>query len=109
LIYLAVFSYLTDSYTLYSSSVLAAMSMVRNIVGAVFPLFTSAMYSRLGIQGAGGLVAGLATLLGATPVVLFVYGERARARSPFAKQLAKAEAEREAEMALAKAKEIEGV
>ncbi len=58
------------------------------------------MYDRLGIQGAGGLTAALATLLGATPFVLFfVYGARARARSPFAKQLAKAEAEREAEIA----------
>ena len=107
LIYLSVFNYLADSYTLYSSSVLASMSMVRNIVGSVFPLFTSAMYARLGVQGAGGLTAGLATLLGATPFILFVYGARARARSPFAKQLAQAEADREAAMALAKVKGVE--
>jgi len=85
------------------------MSMVRNIVGSVFVLFTGAMYDRLGIQGAGGLTAGLATLLGATPFVLFVYGARVRAKSTFAKQLAKAEAERDAGMALARMKEIEGV
>ena len=55
------------------------------------------MYDRLGIQGAGGLVAGLATVLSVTPFLLFVLGAKARGRSPFAKQLARAQAEREEE------------
>ncbi|GAA5972660.1 hypothetical protein JCM11641_002963 [Rhodosporidiobolus odoratus] len=93
LTYLVAFSYLADAYTIYASSALSAMSFVRNIVGAVFPLFTSQMYDALGIQGAAGLTAGLATVFAVIPFVIFVYGARLRARSPFAQELAKREAE----------------
>ncbi|KDE09672.1 hypothetical protein MVLG_00078 [Microbotryum lychnidis-dioicae p1A1 Lamole] len=106
LIYLAVFSYLADSYTLYASSALSAMSFARNLVGAVFPLFTDSLYDRLGIQGAGGLTSGLATLLSVTPFVLFIYGARLRARSPFAQEL---ERMKRAAQALAELKEEEVV
>ncbi|BGP36441.1 hypothetical protein JCM10450v2_000341 [Rhodotorula kratochvilovae] len=94
-VYLTAFSYLADSYTLYASSALSAMSFVRNCVGAVFPLFTTQMYNSLGVQGAAGLTAGLATALSVTPFVLFVYGARLRARSPFAQELAARVAEEE--------------
>ncbi|GAA5900772.1 hypothetical protein JCM5296_004891 [Sporobolomyces johnsonii] len=97
LVYLTTFSYLADSYSLYASSALSAMSFVRNVVGAVFPLFTTQMYDRLGIQGAGGLTAGIATLLSVTPFVLFRYGSTLRARSPFAKELARREGAAQAE------------
>ena len=40
-----------------ASSALSAMSFIRNLVGAVFPLFTQQMYDSLGIQGATGLVS----------------------------------------------------
>ncbi|BGO94746.1 hypothetical protein NBRC10512_007307 [Rhodotorula toruloides] len=96
LTYLTAFSYLADAYALYASSALSAMSFVRNCVGAVFPLFTQSMYDRLGIQGATGLTAGLGTLLSVTPFILFIYGARLRARSPFAKELARREAEERA-------------
>lgn len=59
---------------------------------AVFPLFTPNMYDKLGIQGAGGLTAGIGTLLSITPFVLFKYGSALRARSPFAQELARLEA-----------------
>lgn len=53
----------------------------------MFPLFTTQLYNALGVQGAGGLTAGLAALLSATPFLLYKYGARLRARSPFAKEL----------------------
>lgn len=90
-IYLAAFSYLSDGYTLYASSALSAMSFLRNLVGAVFPLFTSQLFDRLGVQGAGGLVFGLSTILSVIPFVLFKYGARLRERSPFAMELRRAE------------------
>lgn len=119
LTYLTAFSYLADAYALCpsfplfhnprrqlthppslsrpdASSALSAMSFVRNCVGAVFPLFTQSMYDRLGIQGATGLTAGLGTLLSVTPFILFIYGAKLRARSPFAKELARLEAEERA-------------
>lgn len=96
------------------------MSFVRNLVGAVFPLFTtqvrrssalalarraalthrphSQLYNKLGVQGAGGLTAGLAALLSATPFLLYRYGARLRARSPFAKELARLAAKDAAEV-----------
>ena len=36
-IYLSVFNYLADAYTLYASSALAAQSFARNIIGGSFP------------------------------------------------------------------------
>lgn len=96
------------------------MSFVRNVVGAVFPLFTQQMYEKLGIQGATGLVSvsrliptafpfcfprltarlytsqGLGTLLAGTPFLIFIHGARLRARSPFAKELAQKQAEERA-------------
>ncbi|GAA6059611.1 hypothetical protein JCM10212_005110 [Sporobolomyces blumeae] len=98
-VYLSTFSYLAESYSLYASSALSGMSFVRNIVGAVFPLFTTALYDRLGVQGAGGLTAGIATLLSATPFVLYRYGASLRSRSPFARELARLEAEKNAKQA----------
>ncbi|GAA6059612.1 hypothetical protein JCM10212_005111 [Sporobolomyces blumeae] len=88
LVFLATYSYVAASYALYASSALAVVGFIRNIAGAVFPLFTTAMYDRLGIQGAGGLTAGIATVLSLTPFFLFRYGPTLRARSPFAKELA---------------------
>lgn len=45
------------------------------------------LYGALGVQGAGGLTAGLGALLAATPFVMYRYGATLRARSPFAKEL----------------------
>lgn len=87
-IFLAVYSYLAASYTLYASSALSSMNLARNVIASVFPLFTSQMYARLGVQSAGILTAALATGLSTVPFLLFVFGARLRARSPFAKQLA---------------------
>ncbi|GAA5922098.1 MFS transporter [Sporobolomyces koalae] len=88
LVFVATYGYLADAYSLYASSALAAMGFCRNVTGAVFPLFTPQMYDRLGIQGAGALTAGIATLLSLTPFLLFRYGARLRARSSFAQTLA---------------------
>lgn len=52
------------------------------------PLFTPALYAKIGIQGAGSLVGGLAVLLAAIPFVLFCFGARLRAKSRFAKEMA---------------------
>lgn len=55
------------------------------------------MYSKLGVQNAGILTAALGTGLSIIPFLLFAYGARLRARSPFAQELARLEEqEREA-------------
>ncbi|KAK3313156.1 major facilitator superfamily domain-containing protein [Apodospora peruviana] len=86
-IYLAVFNYLADTYHKYASSALAAQSLCRNILGGVFPLVTHALFVNLGEARAAGLLGGIATALTVVPWVLVFFGERIRARSPFATQL----------------------
>ncbi|KAH7210449.1 major facilitator superfamily domain-containing protein [Fusarium oxysporum] len=84
-IYLAVFNYLADTYHGYASSALAAQSLCRNILGGIFPLVTARMISSLTLKGTGGLLGGLGLLLTGIPWLLYIYGQRIRARSPFTK------------------------
>ncbi|KAI9172629.1 Efflux pump atB [Paramyrothecium foliicola] len=86
-IYLAVFNYLADVYGPYASSALATQSMCRNLLAGVFPLFTNSMIRNLGFNGAGSLLGGISLLLTVIPWILTIYGERIRARSPFAGKL----------------------
>lgn len=41
LIFLSVFNYLIDGYTIFAASVLAANAILRSLFGFAFPLFTS--------------------------------------------------------------------
>ncbi|CAG8936409.1 unnamed protein product [Penicillium salamii] len=86
-IYLAVFNYLADTYHQYASSALAAQSMCRNLLAGIFPLVTSSMIKNLTLAGTGGLLGGLGLLLAIIPWLLFFFGRRIRANSPFAKEL----------------------
>jgi MFS family permease len=83
-VYLAAFNYLADSYHIYASSALAANSFCRNVIGGCFPLVTAVMFDNMGIKPAGGLLAGLATVLTVIPWVLIFNGEKIRARSRMA-------------------------
>jgi hypothetical protein len=97
--------YLVDSYLIYSASVLAANSVLRSLFGAAFPLFTTQMYQRLGINWASTLVAFLALACAPLPflfyrvcplspklsvsfLTLLQYGEKIRTRSKYAKEAA---------------------
>ena len=84
-IYLAVFNYLADVYHRYASSALAGQSFCRNVLAAVFPLFTNQMFERLGYGGASSLLGGIATLLTFVPWVLVFQGEKIRGRSKVAR------------------------
>ncbi|KAG7535897.1 hypothetical protein FFLO_03643 [Filobasidium floriforme] len=80
-IYLGVYSYLSDAYEHFSSSANASQSFVRNVLGAVFPLFARRLYQALGPPQAGSIVAAFATILAAVPFLLVRYGAVLRARS----------------------------
>ena len=62
IVILAVLNYIVDSYGPYSASALAGVILVRNVVGAVFPLFASQMYHKLGNEWASTLLAFLSLL-----------------------------------------------
>lgn len=83
-IYLAVFNYLADVYHVYASSALAAQSFMRNIMAAIFPLFTDIMFTNLGYPAASSLLGGVAALLTVVPWVLLFHGEKIRGRSKIA-------------------------
>ncbi|EAW14021.1 MFS transporter [Aspergillus clavatus NRRL 1] len=84
LVFLSVFNYLIDAYTIYSASVLAANSALRSLFGAAFPLFTSYLYSGLGIHWASSIPAFLALACVPIPIVFYVYGARIRKRCRYA-------------------------
>jgi hypothetical protein len=83
-IYLATFNYLADSYHVYASSALAAQNFCRNVLAGIFPLIVNAMFTNLGLKGAGGVLGGIAMLLSVIPWVLLFFGERIRSRSKLA-------------------------
>ncbi|KAK9470495.1 major facilitator superfamily domain-containing protein [Dipodascopsis tothii] len=87
-IFSGFFNYATDCYRIYSASVMAIMSMTRSVIGATFPLFTDAMYDRLGVHWATALLGFLAIGLGPIPFLFLKYGERLRANSAFCTSLA---------------------
>lgn len=86
LVILSFLSYVVDSYQTYSASSLAGVILVRNLVGAGFPLFSTQMYLRLGNEWASTLLAFLALALVPIPFVFFHWGARIRMASPFASQ-----------------------
>ncbi|KAF5008589.1 hypothetical protein FDECE_5141 [Fusarium decemcellulare] len=84
LIYVAIINYLTDTYAEYAASVIAANTVARSAGSAAAPLFTTQMFSALGIGGGGSLIGGVATLLAFIPFVFYWYGARIRRKSKYA-------------------------
>ncbi|GLI68111.1 hypothetical protein VaNZ11_012438 [Volvox africanus] len=83
LVFLSCSNYLVDNYLIYAASVLAANSVLRSIFGAVFPLFTTKMYARLGIHWASALPAFLAVACLPFPLLFWKYGADVRKRCKY--------------------------
>ncbi|KAJ5444678.1 bicyclomycin resistance protein [Penicillium daleae] len=84
LVYMGIVSYLIDTYTIYSASVMAGMSVFRFVFGAAFPLFSNAMYERLGIHWASCIPAFLSVLCMPLPFLIYKYGPEIRKRCKYA-------------------------
>jgi len=84
LVFLSVMNYLIDAYTIFAASVLAANSVLRSCFGAAFPLFTTYMYSNLGIHWASTVPAFLALACVPFPFLFYKYGASIRERCKFA-------------------------
>ncbi|OAF61216.1 hypothetical protein VC83_02475 [Pseudogymnoascus destructans] len=84
LLILPILNYLIDSYIIYVASVLAAAAIFRSVVGAVFPLFTTQMYERLGIHWATSVPAFLTLLCLSFPLVMYRYGAALRMKCKYA-------------------------
>ncbi|KAK5004936.1 hypothetical protein LTR28_008305 [Elasticomyces elasticus] len=81
----AVADYVTDAYARYGGSAVAAVAFGENMFAAFLPLSAHSMYSALGFQWASTLLACLALMLSFAPVMLMIWGETFRQRSPFMK------------------------
>lgn len=80
LCYYSVNNYIIDSNNKYAASALAAKVFLRSGGGAAFPLFTTQMYNRLGLQWASWLLAFIALAMILIPYCFYVFGGRLRKR-----------------------------
>lgn len=80
LCYYSVNNYIIDSYQKYAASALAAKVFLRSGGGAAFPLFTTQMYDRLGLQWASWLLAFIGVAMVFIPYIFFFFGAGLRAR-----------------------------
>ncbi|CAO1628107.1 unnamed protein product [Parajaminaea phylloscopi] len=79
-----ILAYLTDSYGAFSASALGAAILIRNIAGAVSPLFASYQFNNLGNHWATSLIAFLSLLLIPASFFFFYRGKTLRDASPWA-------------------------
>lgn len=77
--------YLADSYLSFAASGFAALSLVRSLMSAAFPLFATQMFDGLGANVAASVLAALATVFCIVPPLFTRYGKKIRARSKFAR------------------------
>lgn len=82
-LFLGLFNYVIDAYLFVAASALSAMTVVRSLFGAGFPLFATQMYEALNPRWASTLLGGVAILLGPIPFVLRWYGHHLRRRSKY--------------------------
>ncbi|KAF7760102.1 hypothetical protein Agabi119p4_10778 [Agaricus bisporus var. burnettii] len=79
--------YILDSFTLHAASALAAVSCLRSLAGFGFPLFAPSMYDTLGYGKGNTILACVAIVIGCpAPFVFWIYGEKIRHTSRFARK-----------------------
>ncbi|KAI0093177.1 major facilitator superfamily domain-containing protein [Irpex rosettiformis] len=83
-IFTSTFTYLTVAYRHLAAEALTSNAVMRTLFAGAFPLFSTAMYNRLGTDGATALLAGLMTVMAPLPFVFARVGERLRAKSAYA-------------------------
>ncbi|KIP02007.1 hypothetical protein PHLGIDRAFT_130975 [Phlebiopsis gigantea 11061_1 CR5-6] len=84
LLFQAGLNYLPDCYPRFVASVLAGNDFFRSMVGAAFPLFSTAFFHNLGVGPACSILGGAAILMLPAPFLLYKYGARVRAWSKYA-------------------------
>ena len=82
----AVDMYITDAYTKYAGSAIAAVAFGENMFAAWLPLATKSMYTNLGFQWASSLLGFVALALTLAPIALLIKGAAIRKRSKFIKK-----------------------
>jgi hypothetical protein len=77
-------TYVIDAYETYAASATGAAAFIRTMAGFSFPLFAPSLYESLGIAWGNAVLAGVASVICiVAPAIMWKYGERIRARSPY--------------------------
>lgn len=87
-IVIAAVVYVTDSYSGYAASAIAAVAFGENTFAALLPLAAKPMYIRLGSQWASSLLAFIALALTLAPTILLWKGDVIRSKSKAIKKMA---------------------
>ncbi|KAI0059359.1 MFS polyamine transporter [Artomyces pyxidatus] len=82
-------TYVIDAFTMHAASALAVVTFFRSMAGFGFPLFAQPMYGALGYGRGNTVLAIVAVVFGyPAPWLLWVYGERIRDWSRYARKAA---------------------
>ncbi|CCO35421.1 putative transporter C1529,01 [Rhizoctonia solani AG-1 IB] len=78
--FLCIQTYIVDTYGLHAASAVAAVSSFRSIAGFAFPLFSTKMFSALGVGWGNSVLALVALVIGCpSPFLFYKYGPQLRA------------------------------
>lgn len=72
--------YLVDSYIRYAASVVAAITVLRSIVGALLPLAGLSLYNELGYGWGNSVLAFISMPLAIVPVLFWKFGAKIRGK-----------------------------
>lgn len=75
--------YITDSYSTYAASAIAAVAFGENVFAAFLPLAAKPMYDRLGYDWASSLLGFVGLALTLAPLLLMFHGKKIRGKSTF--------------------------
>ncbi|TQW00250.1 MFS multidrug transporter [Cordyceps javanica] len=75
--------YITDSYSTFAASAIAAVAFGENVFAAFLPLAAKPMYERLGHDWASSLLGFVGLLLTLAPLLLLCNGKKIRSKSTF--------------------------
>ncbi|KAJ9486371.1 hypothetical protein VN97_g6970 [Penicillium thymicola] len=81
LVFIQGFIYIVDCYTTMANSAMGINGSMRSIFGAVFPLFATQMFEKLGVPHSTTILAAVTVCLIPVPVCFWYWGDRIRARS----------------------------
>lgn len=82
-VFIPVFNYLIDTYTVFAASILAASLLIRSIFGTVFPIITVYIYRNMKVGWAGSIPAFMALACAPIPFLFYKFGPQIRKRCEY--------------------------
>lgn len=77
-ILMCIQTYLVDAFTIHAASATAANTVLRSLLGALFPLFALKLYDRIGLGWGNSALGFIALAITPIPIGFRVFGERIR-------------------------------